>query len=248
MKARIPNNKSKWADQRLREIEKLMEHPLSADDTFSFRCKQCGKCCRNREDILLSPFDICRIAGQIGVKPEEVIDEYGFVYIGESSLIPLVGLKMNKETNACPFLKENRCSIQSGKPSVCALFPLGRVAARELDGDAKLRYILQPTSCGARDETHTPREWMAGFNLEESEQQFMVWQNVVMSISERLKSIVHKMPTVPKNVMYHQMHHFLYVCYQVEEPLIPQLERNKQLTDTLLDVVEDAIAEYEVST
>ena len=57
MKAKIPDGKSQ-AENRIKEIEELMKHPLSADDIFSFRCKQCGGCCKDRNDILLSPFDI----------------------------------------------------------------------------------------------------------------------------------------------------------------------------------------------
>lgn len=168
MKARIPDNRS-WAEKRMEEIEKLMEHPLNADDTFSFRCKQCGGCCRDRIDILLSPFDICRMAKQLDIPPEEVIYNYGYVYIGKSSKIPLVSLKMRPDTNECPFLEKNRCKIHNGKPAACALFPLGRFAARDEDNDVKIAYILQPVDCGTKDEEHTVRQWMSSFNLEESE-------------------------------------------------------------------------------
>lgn len=31
---------------------------LKKDDTFRFGCDCCGKCCRNRSDILLNAYDI----------------------------------------------------------------------------------------------------------------------------------------------------------------------------------------------
>ena len=34
---------------------------LGRKDTFEFACVQCGECCRNRQDILLNPFDIFRL-------------------------------------------------------------------------------------------------------------------------------------------------------------------------------------------
>lgn len=150
MKARIPDSKS-WSE-KMREIEKLMEHPLNADDGFSFQCKQCGECCKNRNDILLSPFDICRIAEQLKKLPEEVISEYGFVYIGQTSQIPLVSLRMRPDNNECPFLNKNRCGIHMGKPAACALFPLGRFAIRDDPQNVKVAYILQSTDCGTKDE------------------------------------------------------------------------------------------------
>ena len=41
--------------------ENFLEHALSIDDTFQFRCTQCGECCKHREDILISPFDLFRL-------------------------------------------------------------------------------------------------------------------------------------------------------------------------------------------
>ena len=31
---------------------------VDLDDSFGFKCQQCGKCCMNRNDIILNPFDI----------------------------------------------------------------------------------------------------------------------------------------------------------------------------------------------
>ena len=41
-------------DQRLQHIvEHYDEMCIGTDEHFRFHCKQCGKCCINREDILL---------------------------------------------------------------------------------------------------------------------------------------------------------------------------------------------------
>ena len=242
MKARIPDNRS-WAEKRMEEIEKLMEHPLNADDTFSFRCKQCGGCCRDRIDILLSPFDICRMAKQLDIPPEEVIYNYGYVYIGKTSKIPLVSLRMRPDTNECPFLEKNRCKIHKGKPAACALFPLGRFAARTDDNDVKISYILQPVDCGTKDEEHTVRQWMSSFNLEESEQFFFIWQDKAMQLSERMKKIIDDMPPRVQEMLINQITHFIYVSYDIEKPIQPQLERNHLYTEQMLSSIERKIAE-----
>lgn len=243
MKARIPDNKS-WAEERMEEIQKLKEHPLYADDKFSFRCKQCGGCCRDRNDILLSPFDICRIAKQLNILPGEVIFNYGYVYVGQMSKIPLVSLKMRADTNECPFLIDKRCKIQSGKPAVCALFPLGRFAAKDGENDAKISYILQPVDCGAKDEEHTVREWMRGFNLEESEEFFFIWQDKAIKLSECMKKIIDDLPPRIQEMLINQITHFIYASYDVEKPLQPQLEKNYSNCEQLLTGIENTISGF----
>lgn len=42
--------------------EQLGYEEIGLDDTFTFHCTQCGKCCIHREDILLSPKDLFNIA------------------------------------------------------------------------------------------------------------------------------------------------------------------------------------------
>ena len=37
---------------------------LARDEAFSFACAGCGGCCRGREDIVLSGFDLWRIAAR----------------------------------------------------------------------------------------------------------------------------------------------------------------------------------------
>ena len=37
------------------DITLAYKNALKPGETFRFRCRQCGKCCKNREDILLNP-------------------------------------------------------------------------------------------------------------------------------------------------------------------------------------------------
>ena len=120
MKARIPDDNPIQAE-RLKMIEELMKHPLEADDSFSFRCDQCGECCKNRNDIILSAFDICRIAKHKSMELKDVIEKYGYLYIGDTSRIPLVALKMSSDNGECPFLENNRCYSLRKAGSLCAV-------------------------------------------------------------------------------------------------------------------------------
>lgn len=83
-------------------------NPLQDEDTFIAGCKQCGKCCRNRNDIILNAFDVFHIAQATGKTMREVADKYGESYIGESSGMPLIVLKYRKDSfgdgTTCYFL------------------------------------------------------------------------------------------------------------------------------------------------
>ena len=57
---------------------------LGLDDTFEFTCRTCGRCCKNRDDILLSAFDVFRLAKFFKREPEYIIERYCEVYIGRS--------------------------------------------------------------------------------------------------------------------------------------------------------------------
>ena len=55
-------------DQRLQHIvEHYDEMCIGTDEHFRFHCKQCGKCCINREDILLNPKDLYNISKELGL-------------------------------------------------------------------------------------------------------------------------------------------------------------------------------------
>lgn len=131
----------------------------------------------------------------------------------------------------------------SNKPTVCALYPLGRGASREAK-KAKIFYILQPTTCGGMDEIHTPREWMGEFNLLESEQWFSVWQDIVMEISEQIRKLLPQMPGRSGDELLMGITEILYLHYELDKPLIPQVKENGKLAEKMLMMVKGTLKEY----
>lgn len=142
-------------DNRLKEIaENYDEMKIGLDDEFRFRCTMCGKCCRNRHDILLNPYDLFRLSVGLDMKPLEICKRYCHVYAGETSRIPIVRLLPVGVDERCPFLLGNRCSVNSFKPNVCALFPLGRAIrcsadSAESSSADKLRGQTKDSYCSA---------------------------------------------------------------------------------------------------
>ena len=64
-------------DQRLQYIaEHFDEMCIGTESRFRFHCNQCGKCCINREDILLNPKDLYNISKALGLTPQETVAQY----------------------------------------------------------------------------------------------------------------------------------------------------------------------------
>ena len=121
----------------------------------------------------------------------EVVDAYTETYISRNSCIPIVHLLSNGPKGACPLLSaDGRCSVHDCKPTVCALFPLGRVAINRTDDQAPgegemptIKYILNDHSCGSAKTVNTVRSWLAKFGIPEQDEFYLLWNKVRMSLT-----------------------------------------------------------------
>ena len=212
---------------------------ISIDDTFYFHCTKCGKCCKDRDDIMLSPFDLYRLAKFLGKDIEEVVLSYTRWHIGATSKIPVVIMHMRGEKRTCPFLDHRKCRIHAAKPAVCALYPLGRIG----EENGEIRYMVQTIYCGNQDEPHTVREWLSEFGLEESEEWFQIWQEAIISLARRVSDIY---PRVSE-LVFHQLEEAIfitiYLAYSMEKPLIPQFQSNMKKLGQMLTSLEELLEE-----
>ena len=180
---------------------------------------QCGSCCRNREDILLNPYDLHRISKELKLSPAEVLERYCVTYIGESSRFPCVLLRPKGDRKICPLLKKGRCSVHRSKPTVCALYPLGRGVMMEKDGEAgisepsKIIYFRQHVGCGAKDEEHTVQEWLEEFDLSESEIWFLEWSREITKMSLLIQKVERHATEEAMNYLYQTIMIKIYLDY-----------------------------------
>ena len=172
-------------------IEELETNLLDLDFEFRFKCRRCGKCCIHQETIIFNARDIFNIAQKKGMAMREVVDAYTETYISRNSCIPIVHLLSNGPKGACPLLSaDGRCSVHDCKPTVCALFPLGRVAINRTDDQAPgegemptIKYILNDHSCGSAKTVNTVRSWLAKFGIPEQDEFYLLWNKVRMSLT-----------------------------------------------------------------
>jgi len=90
--------------------------------TAAFTCHGCGDCCKGSA-ILLSPFDLARLAALTKESPRSFVRERCVVLKHPLTSLPAVMLETVPQ---CTFLDDaNRCTAYNHRPLVCRSYPLG---------------------------------------------------------------------------------------------------------------------------
>ena len=246
------------------DITLAYKNALKPGETFRFRCNQCGKCCRNREDILLNPYDLHRISSVLRVSHQDIVERYCTVYIGDTSRFPCVLLKPVGKEKACPLLKDNRCSVHKGKPTVCALYPLGRAMGYSVAvpssapmspfeprnggtsgrggkaGEPKsgsIFYFLNGATCGSRDEEHTVEEWLGEYDLQESEAWFLEWSKVLGEAAVTLQQLEKQLKPKLMEPIFGAVFTGMYLNYYARSSFMVQFRANAERVSQMLKAI-----------
>ena len=127
---------------------------IDVNDTFKFKCQQCGQCCMHRDDIIVNPFDVYNGAKYLNITPEDFVIKYLNAELGAKSKIPMLLLRSDEKTGFCPFLKFDtknggkfKCNIHPAKPGACANHPIGTVTTRKTDSDVEEFTFIKVEQC-----------------------------------------------------------------------------------------------------
>ena len=230
-------------------VENLDKYLIGLDDTFAFKCRRCGKCCKNREDILLNARDLYNIAVKLNLSIHKIVETYCDVYIGDTSRIPVVRLKPRGANKACPLLNGDHCSVHDSKPSVCALFPLGRVALNDKDAvgmenisPVKTGYIMNPIQCSSSNRKQTVRGWLERFGIQADDSFFVMWNKTVISLSESMHRFAeNKVTKKSLELMWNGIYSAMYAAYDIEKDFMPQFLEN---SDKILKLIAELEIEF----
>ena len=203
--------------------EELLSLPkLGKEDTFAFGCNRCGSCCREREDILLTPLDLFKIAKYLNKSIGDILSDYCETYEGKDSKIPIVRIRPREYRRTCPFAKKDGCLIHPVKPAVCALFPLGRMTDARTN---EFTYFLQPVSCGNKKQTQTVRQWLDGFSMLEEERFTVMWHQKVGELSGILRKVYSNISFI-HDAIYSALSVLLYLQYDLGADFMQQFMDN----------------------
>ena len=155
--------------------------------------------------------------------------------------MPVVRLKPRGSVQRCPLLKDRKCSVHRAKPTVCALFPIGRCIKIDSENQtpdaietAQIEYIFSDPGCGDDSETHTVREWLHDFNLSEEDDFFRKWNRVLVRLSTAFCEMEEKTEAKLMNLIWSSTFVVLYMHYDMEKPFLPQFEENAEHIQTLV--------------
>jgi len=230
-------------DKRTAKIMEDFEHnALGLNDTFQFQCRTCGKCCMNREDILLTARDLHNIARELGKTVEYVLKRYCETYIGDTSRLPIVRLRPLGPERICPLMYEKRCIVHKAKPVVCALYPLGRgfkspVTEAGIERPIKYEpiYFIQSETCGISKHTHTVRSWLEYFGIQVEDEFYSIWNELISELSEFIRNLeAAKAPDKLIELLWNAVFYSIYVNYDTEKELVPQFHRNSECVKELM--------------
>jgi len=224
-------------------IDNFSKYRIGLDDMFAFKCRGCGNCCKNREDIMLTSRDLNNIAAVLRMAHNEVIEKYCEVYIGQDSRIPIVRLMPKGVNKACPLLVNDRCLVHSHKPAVCALFPLGRVVASEeapeemgLGKPGEIEYVLTHAPCGAHRTKQKVRTWLEKANLPVRDEFFINWNKTLFALMTTMQKYEKDdaVTDIAIEMLRSGIFIALYTDYDIQREFYPQFEDN---ADKILNIL-----------
>ena len=122
---------------------------------FSYQCNQCGRCCHDQV-VTISPYDVIRLARAAGISTHEAIARYT---IRRGSVLKF------EQNGSCAALEGATCTLHSGRPLACRLYPLGLEHDRR---GAELYRRLEPAagSRGIYGDLGTVQDFLAAQGAE----------------------------------------------------------------------------------
>lgn len=209
---------------------------LAPGDEFSFVCAGCGDCCRQRRDLVLSGYDLYRIARRLRLSPRIVANAFCKSYIAPKSCLPALRLTPDPKTGNCRFFEGNACVIHEARPLACALYPLGQ----SIDPvTARTEYQPQLPLCGRCAEGRTLQDYLEDAAIPERAGIDARWAVVCTRISEQLLAAggarnPHFMTATRR------IERALYLDYDLGDDFYPQFQQN---TETLFSLLERILSD-----
>jgi len=213
---------------------------LGMDDTFEFDCSACGECCYGHDDIILTGFDVFRLAQKLKMATAEVLERYCDMHVGAETKMPVPTMAKTKK-GACPLLAYGRCTVHDHKPVTCALYPLGRCVEY---GEKKITYFVQGEGirdrCHSTPKVHTLREWLSEYNLLDQDEDIFAWIDATVKVVESAgfkwyKDNYDKLPSAVKDVFWQAATVALFGAFDMNRPFAEQITKNVEQLCRVMD-------------
>lgn len=190
-------------------------------------CKGCFSCCQGMgNSIVLDPYDVYRLTTGLDCKFEELLVDKIDLQVVDGQILP--NLKMTGEKDCCAFLDANgRCSIHALRPSMCRIFPLGRIYE-----NGSFQYFLQVNECKKKERTKVKiKKWIDTPDIVKNEAFINCWHYF-------LKDVTGKMPSLPEDVVrqinMYILNAFFVTMYQSNRDFYEQFDERMKVAKEVL--------------
>lgn len=134
---------------------------LNKEDTLVFGCApgiSCFNSCCGDLHLALSPCDVMRLRIALDIGSTEFMRRFASVSPLPGNGFPSVMLEMLHDAHqSCPFVREEGCSVYPHRPGACRVYPLGRGASIDNEGNLTEEYLLvQESHCNGFSENVAP--------------------------------------------------------------------------------------------
>ncbi len=227
------------ADFEQMEAE-LKSRPVRPKDWVDFHCQRCGACCRNlTEKVMVESLDAFRLVKFFREhgRPHMTMDEFYMQYATPIPITrgyPIYMMNTDGPEAACVFLKDGACSVYPARPRTCRLYPFS-VGPGQRGRDFEWVQCLDATHhfCGGRV---LVKDWAyQNFNREDREfakREYDSCMKIGALLAQMTPSVYEQ--ALPMILLLR------YSEFDVEQPFLPQYDRNLQL---LMDYLNNMVNE-----
>lgn len=200
--------------------------PVRSRDWVNFHCMRCGQCCRNLENtVMVESLDAYRIARYLREHGQPDMDMALFYerYTSPTLLVdwyPIMTMNTTGLDHSCAFLDNNRCSIYPARPRVCRQYPfLVGPGSRGKDFEWLLSLDRPFHLTGGKV---LVKDWIYQ-NFPHEEREFLLREyDSSVQIAKQLR----KMDDTAREQCLKQIICFRYLFYDLDDPFLPQYDRN----------------------
>lgn len=215
--------------------------PVSPKDHFSFRCRQCGACCRHvRESVPLESLDAFRLAKHLREQDktiqcmDDVLAKYASPVLLHDSGYTVFMLNVVGSDDACVFLKDNKCTIHEVNPRACRTYPIS-VGPAIRGGYEQYLSMEQPHHFSGPQQS--VKKWI---QKRCSKLDYDFWGIDIGSVQEIAK-LLGKIPLEMKGRALLHFLRFKYSDFDLDRSFLDQYRRNNErLLSVLRKMAEDA--------
>lgn len=166
---------------------------------MDFKCDRCGKCCKHRGDLALTPMDIFKISQHLNMSCEETVKKY--TRLSHRHNFPQIVLLSEGKQDTCVFYSKNCCKIYPVRPSQCYLFPLILLTSLS---DPNPKFSIQKCYSKTRSEEQIPvQDWISQSSGRfASEKELLNWYILQFSRLEKICILHSDKLNIIKKILY----------------------------------------------